>query len=67
MRIEYDEDERQKAIDYWHNWHRWFAWRPIRIGHAGVWVWLEWVEARISPFSPFGLSREYRLIRREQR
>jgi hypothetical protein len=37
-------------------WRRWFAWRPVTIDEQDgrkICVWLQWVECRVKPDTPY--------------
>lgn len=42
-----------------HKWHTVFAILPHGVGNGKV-VWLQKVQRRVSPYSPMGLTYEYR-------
>lgn len=44
-----------------YKWHELFAILPKHL-EDGRWAWLERVEGRISPYSPLGLTWEYRAL-----
>lgn len=52
-------------------WHRWFAWRPVPLYQRPYreprqWVWLEWVERRVTAYG-WGMDyREFDQVKKEQ-
>lgn len=46
------------------DWHVFFALTPKNVGD-GEYVWLQKAERRISPYSPMGLTYEYRKLSRD--
>jgi hypothetical protein len=46
-----------------YEWREFFALTPKNVG-GGKYVWLKRLERRISPYSPLGITSEYREIKK---